>query len=100
MRATHFWNSYSGRCSRIWEKTVRPRFIPHSAACSRPGPSSQIPPFELQIEKLWHPAIDRVLLAEVSCGAPLGVLEICGKEDVPFLPHSTALSRTARAPDR
>ena len=44
--------------------------------------------------------VKRVLLAEVSCGAPLGVLEICGKEDVPFLPHSTALSRTARAPDR
>lgn len=36
--------------------------------------------------------VNRVLLAEVSCGEPFGVLEICGKEDVPFLPHSTALA--------
>jgi hypothetical protein len=36
-------------------------YQPIAAACSRPGPSSQIPPFELQIEKLGHPAIDLIL---------------------------------------
>jgi hypothetical protein len=45
----------------IWEKTVRPRFIPHSAACSCPDPSSRFPPFEVQIEKSEPPAINLIL---------------------------------------